>query len=73
MAEDLKYLYIDITHKLKINLALFYNTEAVSLLLQLHFWAFGDVEMKLDEKIISYFESCNSPVDKEGFLYKKVR
>eukprot|EP00066_Takifugu_rubripes_P014515 XP_011603781.1 PREDICTED: sesquipedalian-1-like [Takifugu rubripes] len=38
---------------------------------KVHFWAFGDVEMKLDEKIISYFESCNSPVDKEGFLYKK--
>lgn len=34
--------------------------------------ASGDVEMKLDEKVISYFESCNSPVDKEGFLYKKV-
>lgn len=34
--------------------------------------ASGDVEMKLDEKVIAYFESCNSPVDKEGFLYKKV-
>ncbi|KAF7645322.1 hypothetical protein LDENG_00206650 [Lucifuga dentata] len=29
------------------------------------------VEMKLDEKIVTYFDSCNSPVDKEGFLYKK--
>lgn len=29
--------------------------------------------MKLDEKIITYFESCNSPVDKEGYLCKKVR
>lgn len=27
--------------------------------------------MKLDEKIVSYFESCNSPVDKEGYLHKK--
>nr|XP_046232374.1 sesquipedalian-1-like isoform X2 [Scatophagus argus] len=27
--------------------------------------------MKLDEKIVSYFESSNSPVDKEGYLYKK--
>ncbi|XP_035514985.1 sesquipedalian-1-like [Morone saxatilis] len=27
--------------------------------------------MKLDEKVVTYFESCNSPVDKEGFLYKK--
>uniref|UniRef100_A0A4W6CN82 PH domain-containing protein n=1 Tax=Lates calcarifer TaxID=8187 RepID=A0A4W6CN82_LATCA len=27
--------------------------------------------MKIDEKIVTYFESCNSPVDKEGFLYKK--
>lgn len=29
--------------------------------------------MKLDEKIVSHYESCNSPVDKEGYLYKKVR
>ncbi|XP_070783526.1 sesquipedalian-1-like [Enoplosus armatus] len=27
--------------------------------------------MKFDEKIVTYFESCNSPVDKEGYLYKK--
>lgn len=27
--------------------------------------------MKLDEKIFTYFESCTSPVDKEGYLYKK--
>uniref|UniRef100_A0A3Q3IZF2 Sesquipedalian n=1 Tax=Monopterus albus TaxID=43700 RepID=A0A3Q3IZF2_MONAL len=27
--------------------------------------------MKIDEKIVSYFESCDSPVDKEGYLYKK--
>lgn len=27
--------------------------------------------MKLHEKIVSYFESCNSPVDKEGYLCKK--
>ncbi|XP_040922343.1 sesquipedalian-1-like [Toxotes jaculatrix] len=27
--------------------------------------------MKIDEKIVTYFESCNSPVDKEGYLYKK--
>ncbi|XP_026170518.1 sesquipedalian-1-like [Mastacembelus armatus] len=27
--------------------------------------------MKIDEKIITYFESCNSPVDKQGYLYKK--
>lgn len=29
--------------------------------------------MKIDEKVLAYFESCNSPVDKEGYLYKKVR
>lgn len=54
---------------------LFFNsTESVSLcLLQINFLASGDVEMKLDEKVISYFESCNSRIDKEGFLYKKVR
>lgn len=27
--------------------------------------------MKLHEKIVSYYESCESPVDKEGYLYKK--
>ncbi|XP_034563822.1 myosin light chain, phosphorylatable, fast skeletal muscle b isoform X1 [Notolabrus celidotus] len=27
--------------------------------------------MKFNEKIVSYFESCNSPVDKEGYLCKK--
>uniref|UniRef100_A0A3P8SVV3 Sesquipedalian n=1 Tax=Amphiprion percula TaxID=161767 RepID=A0A3P8SVV3_AMPPE len=27
--------------------------------------------MKIDEKILTYFESCNSPVDKEGYLHKK--
>ncbi|TKS89842.1 Sesquipedalian-1 [Collichthys lucidus] len=27
--------------------------------------------MKLDEKIVTYFESCNSPIDKEGYLCKK--
>ncbi|XP_077357777.1 myosin regulatory light chain 2, skeletal muscle isoform X1 [Festucalex cinctus] len=27
--------------------------------------------MKIDEKVVSYFESSNSPVDKEGYLYKK--
>ncbi|XP_029954134.1 sesquipedalian-1-like [Salarias fasciatus] len=27
--------------------------------------------MKIHAKIVSYFESCDSPVDKEGFLYKK--
>ncbi|XP_069011751.1 sesquipedalian-1-like [Embiotoca jacksoni] len=27
--------------------------------------------MKIHEKIFTYFESCNSPVDKEGYLYKK--
>ncbi|XP_034049267.1 sesquipedalian-1-like isoform X2 [Thalassophryne amazonica] len=27
--------------------------------------------MKIDEKILTHFESCNSPVDKEGYLYKK--
>lgn len=32
-----------------------------------------DVKMKLHEKIVSYYESCQSPVDKEGYLYKKVR
>lgn len=28
--------------------------------------------MKLHEKILAHFQSCTSPVDKEGFLYKKV-
>lgn len=32
-----------------------------------------DAEMKIHGKILSYFESCNSPVDKEGYLNKKVR
>ncbi|XP_061160409.1 sesquipedalian-1-like [Syngnathus typhle] len=27
--------------------------------------------MKIDEKVVSYFESSNSPVDKAGYLYKK--
>ncbi|XP_072312676.1 sesquipedalian-1-like [Eucyclogobius newberryi] len=27
--------------------------------------------MKIDEKVMCYFESSNSPVDKEGYLYKK--
>ncbi|XP_029384042.1 sesquipedalian-1-like isoform X2 [Echeneis naucrates] len=27
--------------------------------------------MKIDEKVVAFFESCNSPVDKEGYLYKK--
>ncbi|XP_015231446.1 PREDICTED: sesquipedalian-1-like isoform X1 [Cyprinodon variegatus] len=27
--------------------------------------------MKIDEKVVSYFESCSSPVDKEGYLSKK--
>uniref|UniRef100_UPI0037E96150 sesquipedalian-1-like n=1 Tax=Semicossyphus pulcher TaxID=241346 RepID=UPI0037E96150 len=27
--------------------------------------------MKFNEKIVCYFESCNSPVDKEGYLCKK--
>lgn len=43
-------------------------------LCQVVFWATCDAEMKIDEKIlITYFESCKSPVDKEGYLYKKVR
>uniref|UniRef100_A0A3Q0S5J9 Sesquipedalian n=1 Tax=Amphilophus citrinellus TaxID=61819 RepID=A0A3Q0S5J9_AMPCI len=29
--------------------------------------------MKIDEKVLTYFESCNSPVDKEGYLYKKIK
>lgn len=31
-----------------------------------------DVEMKIDDKVMCYFESSNTPVDKEGYLYKKV-
>nr|XP_061807143.1 sesquipedalian-1-like [Nerophis lumbriciformis] len=27
--------------------------------------------MKIDEKVVSYFESSSSPVDKEGYLFKK--
>ncbi|XP_061561687.1 sesquipedalian-1-like [Phycodurus eques] len=27
--------------------------------------------MKIDEKVVSYFESSDSPVDKEGYLFKK--
>ncbi|XP_077407107.1 sesquipedalian-1-like [Vanacampus margaritifer] len=27
--------------------------------------------MKINEKVVSYFESSNSPVDKEGYLHKK--
>lgn len=27
--------------------------------------------MKIDEKVVCYFESCDSPVDKEGYLSKK--
>uniref|UniRef100_A0A8C6SAH2 Sesquipedalian n=1 Tax=Neogobius melanostomus TaxID=47308 RepID=A0A8C6SAH2_9GOBI len=30
-----------------------------------------DVEMKIDEKVLCYFESSNTHVDKEGYLYKK--
>uniref|UniRef100_A0A3B3CQW7 Sesquipedalian n=3 Tax=Oryzias melastigma TaxID=30732 RepID=A0A3B3CQW7_ORYME len=30
-----------------------------------------NVEMKVDEKALGYFQSCDSPVDKEGYLYKK--
>lgn len=29
--------------------------------------------MKLHEKILTHYLSCPSPVDKEGYLYKKVR
>ena len=28
--------------------------------------------MKVGGKILAYFESCSSPVDKEGILSKKV-
>ncbi|XP_068610773.1 sesquipedalian-1-like [Brachionichthys hirsutus] len=27
--------------------------------------------MKIHEKILTYYESCNSPIDKEAYLYKK--
>lgn len=40
---------------------------------RLSVWPTRDVKMKLNEKIVSYYESCQSPVDKEGYLYKKVR
>ncbi|CAB1440087.1 unnamed protein product [Pleuronectes platessa] len=38
-----------------------------------HFHTSGSlsVEMKVGGKILAHFESCNSPVDKEGFLFKK--
>lgn len=42
-------------------------------MLQVQVKAACDVEMKIDEKVLAYFESCNSPVDKEGYLHKKVR
>jgi len=29
--------------------------------------------MKIHEKILTHYLSCTSPVDKEGYLYKKVR
>uniref|UniRef100_A0A671YN80 Sesquipedalian n=1 Tax=Sparus aurata TaxID=8175 RepID=A0A671YN80_SPAAU len=29
--------------------------------------------MKLDEKVVSHYESSDSPVDKEGYLYKKIK
>jgi len=29
-------------------------------------------DMKIHEKILFHYQSCDSPVDKEGFLYKKV-
>uniref|UniRef100_A0A3P9JFG2 Sesquipedalian n=1 Tax=Oryzias latipes TaxID=8090 RepID=A0A3P9JFG2_ORYLA len=39
------------------------------------FWirvcATHNVAMKIDEKALGYFQSCDSPVDKEGYLYKK--
>lgn len=41
-------------------------------MLQVQVKAAWDVEMKIDEKIFTYFESCTSQVDKEGYLYKKV-
>ena len=41
-------------------------------MLQVQVKATCDVEMKIDEKIFTHFESCTSQVDKEGYLYKKV-
>ena len=29
-------------------------------------------DMKIHEKILLHYQSCDSPVDKEGYLYKKV-
>ena len=31
------------------------------------------VGMKIHEKILTHYLSCTSPVDKEGYLFKKVR
>lgn len=46
---------------------------AVFRLTQAVFWSHCDVEMKIDEKnVLTYYESTSSPVDKEGYLYKKV-
>ena len=28
--------------------------------------------MKIHKKILLHYQSCDSPVDKEGYLYKKV-
>lgn len=39
--------------------------------LQVRVKATCDVEMKIHEKIVTYFESCTSQVDKEGYLFKK--
>ncbi len=33
----------------------------------------GGVVMKIHGKIVTHYLSCTSPVDKEGYLYKKVR
>ncbi|XP_031698743.1 sesquipedalian-1-like isoform X1 [Anarrhichthys ocellatus] len=40
-------------------------------MLQVQVKAACDVEMKIHEKIVTYFESCTSQVDKEGYLSKK--
>lgn len=32
----------------------------------------GDIVMKIHKKILTHYLSCPSPVDKEGYLYKKV-
>ncbi|XP_032358415.1 sesquipedalian-1 isoform X1 [Etheostoma spectabile] len=40
-------------------------------MLQVQVKAACDVEMKINEKVFTYFESCTSQVDKEGYLYKK--